>query len=54
MKAKLYPAFLIIGTILLTSISLRQFFLRYCVQTERKPAEHTVLSAHSFLIHNFS
>ncbi|VXD15562.1 hypothetical protein [Planktothrix paucivesiculata] len=44
MKDKLYPAFLITGTILLTLISLRQFLFRYCMQTERKPAEQMVLS----------
>lgn len=45
MKAKLYPAFLITGTILLTLISLRQFLFRYCVQsTERKPSEQVALS----------
>ncbi|VXD25568.1 conserved hypothetical protein [Planktothrix serta PCC 8927] len=46
MKAKLYPAFLITGTILLTLISLRQFLFRYCVQsTERKSSEQVALSA---------
>ncbi|MBE9145304.1 hypothetical protein [Planktothrix mougeotii] len=45
MKAKLYPAFLITGTILLTLISLRQFLFRYCVQsTERKSSEQVALS----------
>jgi len=45
MKAKLYPAFLITGTILLTLISLRQFLFRYCVpSTERKSSEQVTLS----------
>ena len=45
MKAKLYPAFVITGTILLTLISLRQFLFHYCVQsTERKSSEQVALS----------
>lgn len=45
MKAKLYPAFVITGTILLTLISLRQFLFRYCVQsTERISSEQVALS----------
>ena len=33
MKAKLYPVFLITGSILLSLISLRQFLFHYCVQS---------------------
>ena len=53
MKDKLYPAFLITGIILLTLINLRQFLFCYWVQTERKPAEQMVLSAHSSLSTTF-
>ncbi len=45
MKAKLYPALVMTGTILLTLISLRQFLFRYCTEsTERKSSEQVTLS----------
>lgn len=45
MKAKLYPAFLITGIILLTLISLRQFLLRHCTpSTQYKSPEPVVVS----------
>jgi hypothetical protein len=54
MEAKLYPAFLITGTILLSLISLRQFLFHYCIgSTERKSPEQMVLSVSSPLSTTF-
>ncbi len=48
MKAKLYPVFLITGSILLSLISLRQFLFHDCVQSiQPQPAKQMALSVAS-------
>lgn len=45
MKAKLYPVFLITGSILLSLISLRQFLFHYCVRSiQPQPSKQVALS----------